>query len=143
MKLVVLTDSVFISVSPFLLSCFVFTGHMSTTMSQSVYFERSHKYKFIFKVRVIKFVLCFNSCRYNFLRSVVLVGMAIGFQRGTQTQRHKGATIQPTHTHRNTLLSFSSPPHSSLFPLHQQFFYFSSIVRYGFIPVNARTFFWL
>lgn len=42
MKLVVLTDSVFISVSLFLLSCFVFTGHMSTTKSQSAYFERSN-----------------------------------------------------------------------------------------------------
>lgn len=66
-------------------------------------------------------------------------------QRHIKThKRHKGATIQLSHTHTytptqtNSALSLSSLLHFSLFLLHQQFF-FPIIVRDGFIPVKART----
>lgn len=141
MKLVVLTVSVFVSISLFLLSSGCI-GRISRAKSRSVYLQRSNKNTVIIKVRVIKSVGCCYIF-FFFLWSVVLAGMTIGLQWGTQ--RHKGATIQPTHTHTHT------HKHAHCYPFHHHltsasflsissFFFFSStIVRDGFIPVNTRT----
>lgn len=104
MKLVVLTDSVFTLISLFLL-CFVCIGHISTTKSQSVYFERSNKYEVIAKVIKGSLNLWHAFTPINTFFCVFCssgwYGNWIALRRtGTKTQRcnHSANTHTLTHT---------------------------------------------